>query len=315
MCKGIRFVGVAVLALLMAAASMADLSKGLKGRVLDREGKPIVGATILIQDKTSEAMKWETKTDEKGYWIYGGLSTNQDGYRVTLKAEGIPDIIKEAKVKVFDQVTVDFDLRKDLQLKEDKPAKASPIEEAISLFKLEDYEGALGKADESILQNDTPNNLKAAKKIKAVCLLRLGRVDEALDALEAYNTLYPGEVDILGELANCYAKKGDKAKADQYKKLFKEKGGKIEGDTYNQGVAAFNEGDMPKAIASFQASIAENPKEADAHRELAKCYAQTGKYSKAVEELKTYLKMKPDAEDKAMWEQAIPGLQKLKDTN
>ena len=72
-------------------------------------------------------------------------------------------------------------------------------------------------------------------------------------------------------------------------------------------------GDFAKAIEAFQAAIKEDPKDAVAHRELAKCYSSTGKYSKAVEELKTYLKMKPDAEDKATYETAIKGLSALKD--
>jgi tetratricopeptide (TPR) repeat protein len=312
MLKGLRFAGVAALTLLLTAAAFADLSKGIKGKVTGRDGKPVSGALITIKDKGAQNLKWETKTDERGSYLYGGLSTNQDGYLVTVKVEGLPEVTRDCKVKVFEQVEVSFDLRKDLEMKEDKKeTKVSAAAQAKDLYGMDSFEEALEKANEAILQND---NVKASSFLKAACLLKLGRLDEALSAFEAYNAKYPGDMNVLGQLAELYEKKGDKAKADEYKKQFKSKGGQVIGDTYNQGVKAFNEQKYDQAVDLFLTAIKEDSKDADAHRELAKCYSSQGKFSKAVEELKTYLKMKPNAEDKAMWEQAIPNLQKLKDT-
>ena len=302
------FLAASLMALFAVSAS-AQLSKGFKGKVLDREGKPAVGVTVTFQDKSTKANRYETKTDEKGHYVYAGLPYSQDGYFISVKVGDLPEVQRLEKVKILDAVEVNFDMKKDIQVQE---IKANPAAEAQDLYKLEDYEGALKKADQAILEGD---NLKAAKFMKAACLLKLGRLDESAQAFEAYDVLYPGNVDVLGQLADLYDKKGDKEKADKYKKAFKEKGGQILGDTYNQGVAAFNSGDAKKAAELFQSAIKEDPADAEAHRELSKAYAQMGKYSLAVQELRTYLKMRPDAPDKDMWEQAIPTLSKLKDTN
>jgi tetratricopeptide (TPR) repeat protein len=310
MFNGIRFVGVAALALLISFGASAQLSKGFKGKVLDRDGKPVVGVTVFFQDKSNNVNHYETKTDEKGTYVYGGLPYSQDGFFISVKIGDLPEIKKFEKVKMLDQVEVNFDMRKDIQEVKKEEVKVSVATQAKDLYGMEDYEGALAKSNEAILQNDSP---KAASFLKAACLLKLNRLDEAREAFEAYNVKFPGDTNVLGQLAELYEKKGDKAKADEYKKQFKAKGGQIQGDTYNQGVQAFNSGDFAKGIEAFQAAIKEDPKDADAHRELAKCYSSTGKYSKAVEELKIYLKMKPNAEDKATYETAIKGLSALKD--
>lgn len=307
MFERIRYGGVVALALLVSLGASAQLSKGFRGKVLDREGKPVVGVTVVIQDKSSTTNHYETKTDERGHYIYAGLPYSADGYFVSVKVGDLPEVKKLEKVKILDPVELNFDMSKDITVEE---VKASPASQAKELFGMEEYEGALEKANEALLQND---NVKAASFLKAACLLKLGRLDDALTAFESYNAKYPGDMNTLGQLADLYDRKGDKAKAEEYKKQFKAKGGQISGDTYNQGVQAFNAGDFAKAIESFQSAIKEDPNDADAHRELAKCYSSTGKYSKAVEELKTYLKMKPNAEDKATYEAAIKGLSALKD--
>jgi tetratricopeptide (TPR) repeat protein len=150
-----------------------------------------------------------------------------------------------------------------------------------------------------------------AKLIKASSLEKLERTDEAIQAYEVYNTAYPGSVDVIGSLAKLYETKGDKAKAEAYKKEFQAKGGKVSGETYNSGVKAYQAGDFAKATDLFEKSIKEDPNDADAHRELARSLVQLQKYQETIDQLKIYLKMKPSASDAQTWQAAISGLEAM----
>jgi tetratricopeptide (TPR) repeat protein len=112
-------------------------------------------------------------------------------------------------------------------------------------------------------------------------------------------------------LAKLYALTGNAQKADFYKKKFKEKGGQVSGETYNAGVQALNSGDAKKAAALFAQAATEDPNDADAHREWSIALAQLGDYKGAIEQLKIYLKMKPDAVDAQQWKDAIVALEPL----
>ena len=304
--KTTRVLCVAALAMLFCLSSWAQLSKGFRGKVLDRNGKPVAGVEVKFVDEANTSNHYETKTDQSGSFIYTGLPYTDKGYTVTVQLPGLPPVSKVSMVRMMDVTDLVFDMRKDVVVQQ---AKANPAAEAKNLFDMGDFEGAAAKADEAIKAGG--ENMKAAMLIKATSLARLDRTDEAIAAFEAYNKAYPGEVAVLGEMVKLYEKKGDKAKADQYKKEFVAKGGMITGATYNSGVEALNKGDYEKAAGFFQKAIQEDPKDADSHRELARCLVQMGKYQETIDQLDTYLKMKPDASDAGVWKQAITGLEAM----
>ena len=304
--KTTRVLCVAALAMLFCLSSWAQLSKGFRGKVLDRNGKPVAGVEVKFVDEANPSNHYETKTDQSGSFIYTGLPYTDKGYTVTVQLPGLPPVSKVSMVRMMDVTDLVFDMRKDVVVQQ---AKANPTAEAKNLFDMGDFEGAAAKADEAIKAGG--ENMKAAMLIKATSLARLDRTDEAIAAFEAYNKAYPGEVAVLGEMVKLYEKKGDKAKADECKKEFVAKGGMITGATYNSGVEALNKGDYEKAAGFFQKAIQEDPKDADSHRELARCLVQMGKYQETIDQLNTYLKMKPDASDAGVWKQAITGLEAM----
>ncbi len=409
----VRFAILGALVFLVATAASAQLAKGFLGRVLDKDGKPVAGATVSLTDESNPGNHYDVKTDDHGEYIQIGIPYSDKGYAVSVQLPGMPVLGLIAKPKLMTITELTFDPRKcvgfqgtvsdkggkplsnvtvtiinlddeshpvttktdskgfykktDLpysekgykltaqipgegpiskslsmpsqmigqadsqaegpihqvavmvaDLKSGAPEEASggtsqatsKAEEAKQLYDLGDYEGALAKADEAIASKDTDkDSLKAAKLIKATCLKKLDRTDEAIAAFEDYNKDDPGNVNVLGELYNLSEKKGDKAKAEMYKKEFQAKGGKVQGATYNEGVNALNDGNAEKAVTLFQAAIKENPADPDSHRELARSYAQLGKFPETIEELQMYLKMKPNADDAETWKQAITGLE------
>lgn len=409
----VRFAVLAVLALLMATAASAQLSKGFRGKVLDRDGKPVAGVTISFKDESNAGNHYEVKTDDHGEYIQVGIPYSEKGYTVSVQLQGmsllgiiarpklmtITDLtfdpkrcvgfqgtVKDKSGKVLSDVTVTIvNLADDahpittktdskgLYKKSDLPYSdkgyeltvripgESPLSKSYSMptqmigqadsqaegpihqvaimeanfnfgapeeartggaqatnkaadakqmYDLNDYEGAVNKANEAIATKDIDkDSLKAAKLIKATSLQKLDRSDDAIVAYEDYNTNYPGDVTVLGILFNLCDKKGDKAKAEAFKKEYIAKGGQVTGLSYNDGVKLLNDGNASKAAELFQQAIKENPADPDAHRELARCYAQEGKFQETIDELKVYLKLKPNADDAETWKQAIAGLE------
>lgn len=298
---------------------------GFQGTVKDKQGKTVSGATVTIVNLADEAHPLTAKTDDKGLYRKLDLPCSEKGYKITAQIPGGEPLAKAFSIPklqgqhesqpgegpVYHQAVleVNFDFANP---SEGATGGASPTPslafDAKAMFELADYEGALGKADEAIAAND---NVNTAKLIKATCLSRLDRRDDAIAAFEDYNKSNPGEMNILGELYKLYDKKGDKAKAEQYRKEYVAKGGQITGLTYNEGVNALNAGNAQRASELFAQAIKENPADPDAHRELARCYAQQGKFQETVDELKIYLKMKPNADDAATWKSAIQGLEQV----
>jgi len=389
----VRFFAFSALAMMLTVGASAQLAKGFRGRVLDKDGKPVAGVPVVFEDLANSANHYEIKTEPDGEFAYTGLTYSTAGFKITASIPDFPPMVRVERAKLMDLVEVNFDPRKGVgfsgivkdrtgqpvsgakitivnladeskpttektdgkgqyrivdlpytdkgykltceipgeqpltksvgiqqiaildgsftagapqEAAQGAPPASSKASEAKAMFDLGDYEGALGKADEAIAANDNTN---IAKLIKATCLARLDRTDEAIAAFEDYNKDNPGDVNILGELYKLYDEKGDKAKTEQYRKEFMAKGGQISGQTYNEGVNALNAGNAQKAADLFKQAIKENATDADAHRELARCYAQLGKFQETIDELKIYLKMKPNADDVDTWKAAIQGLE------
>lgn len=309
-----KFLSFVVLTILVSVVSFGQLSKGIRGKVIDREGKPVPNCTVTILDKSNSQNKYEIKTDKDGEYLYAGLPYSDEGYLVSVKVGDLPEVQKVIKVKMLEMVELNFDMRSDLVLKESKEeSKPNPAAEAQELFKNEDYQGAILKADEALNSSDkTYENIILL--IKAKSLQKLNKFDQELATYLKYLELYPNsdkEKEIVGRIADIYDQKGDKENAEKYKKRFKELGGIIVAENYNEGVKRLNEGNAADAIPFFKKAIEDDPNDADSHRELARALAQIGDYAGAIQHLKIYLQMKPDAEDADIWKQAIKGLEPL----
>lgn len=306
----------ALLFLLICSASVmmsAQLSKGIKGKVLDRDGNPVAESTVTFVDQSNTQNSYEIKTDKDGVYLYAGLPYSSDGYKVSVKVKDLPEVSKMTKVKTLEMVELNFDMRTDLVMQQSTQEVANPAADAQDLLKMEDFAGALAKTDEALkLENKT--NEKAVLLIRATCFEKMSRKDEELETYLKLQELYPkseNEKQIIGKIADLYADKGDKANAEKYKKMYKEMGGLVIAENYNEGVNRLNAGDAQGAAEFFKKAIADDANDADAHRELASALARMGDYGGAVEHLKIYLKMKPDADDAAQWKEAIKQLEPM----
>jgi len=298
--KGI--IPVAAILVLGSLAVSAQITKGFSGSVIDRDGKPVVGITVSFEEVSNPQNTFECKTNEEGRFIYGGLPYASEGYTVSVQLEGLPAVKKVMKPKMLERVRVDFDMREDLQMVEEQEPKEALAADAKELYDFGDYEGAMELIDKAIAAED---NVKMMMFLKAACLVSLERFDEAIVACEAYDTAYPGDTNMLGQLAQLYEKKGDEEKADYYTKKFKEAGGKIQNESFNEGAAALKAGDLGLAGQKFRQALRENPKDGEAHKWLGIALARQGKNAEAVKSLERYLELVPDAPDRTDQEALI----------
>lgn len=81
---------------------------------------------------------------------------------------------------------------------------------------------------------------------------------------------------------------------------------------YQRGTKNFNDGAFEEALTNFQvaASLYASP---DFQYNIARCYEELGKHEDAIRGYETYLKAKPDAEDRVGVENRIKLLRKLVD--
>src|SRR5437763_1361152 len=108
-----KILPVLVMALSIAIPSFAQPGS-LHGKVVDTEGKPMVGVTISI-DRQGITQHFEVKTDNKGQFLHAGLPTGQ--YQVSVTKDG-------KTLMTNDRVTVSFggDAKTDFDLKNAKAA-------------------------------------------------------------------------------------------------------------------------------------------------------------------------------------------------
>lgn len=279
---------------------------GFSGTVTDAQGKPVGGAKITIVNLADESKTKTTKTDGKGNYRAEGFPYTDKGYKITCEIAGEEPKVRTVGISQIATLDISFGPGSGEGAASQQAAGPGPAGEAQQLFDLNDYEGALSKANDALATKGLDEqSTRGVLLIKARSLEELGRTDEAIASYEEVNKLAPGDVNVLGTLAKLYEAKGDKAKADAYKKEFAAKGGKIIGQTYNDGVKAFNAGDFAKAAQLFEKAITEDPSDLDAERQLGIVYGALGDFSKAIPHLEKYLKAKPDAGDRATVESVL----------
>ncbi len=92
---GAAALAAALLALLTAGITAAQGVSRLSGQVLDRDGKPLADATIILKNE-EQGQTLETKTDKSGRWMFNGLRTGI--YTVSVKTRVVdPKAAKDPK--------------------------------------------------------------------------------------------------------------------------------------------------------------------------------------------------------------------------
>ncbi len=275
----------------------------LKGKVVDKDNKPVDGAQVLIENQDGAGQKLTTKTDKKGGYIQIGLTPGN--YKVTV-TKG--DLSAQQKTHVgLDMVTLDFTLAPGGQASKEDQAKAAA---RLAAVRAKFDEGVAlsnaGKDDEAIakFQEITVDVPKCAE-----CFANIGTIyarkkdyDNAEKAFKQAIEVRPDFAEAYNGLATVYnaQKKFDQAAeaGAQAAKLSGAAGpggtgGASASATFNQGVILWNAQKIPEAKAKFEEAVKLDPKLADAHYWLGMSLINEGKLPEAKPHFEEYLKLAP----------------------
>ena len=295
-------------ALVAYSVPAAAQSGTLKGKVTGPDGKPLEGATVVIEH-VGTARKNTAKTDRRGEYVQVGLTPGD--YRITV-THGALTQTQDTRIGV-EMKDLNFELKPGAAgaaaaggkpSAEEAKKHAERIERVKTTFK----EGAdatnAGQYDEAIAKfNAVLVDLPSCTD----CYNNLGTVytrqKDWVKAEESFRKalgIEPKSVEAYNGLANVYNLQGKSkeaqealAEATKLATAGAASGGGGATALYNAGIMAWNGNDFQKANDLFSQAVKADPQHAEAHFMLGRVLINLGKLGEAATEFETYLKLAP----------------------
>jgi tetratricopeptide (TPR) repeat protein len=285
----------------LAPAALAQTGM-LKGKVIDPEGKPVVGAQIVIEFAEGVARKFEVKTDRRGEFIQIGLQPGN--YKVTATVEKLGTVSQPTRVGLGKTAEVEFNFAKAAAAGGGDPAAAAKaaalkksFEEGVAATQAKDFDLAIQKFNEAAAS--APNcydcyynigyaysQKKDEKQAEAAWLKAVELKADYAEALNALATLYNNQ------------KRFDEAAAVSAKAA-SAGGGAGSGNAdaiYNQGIILWNQGKIPEAKVKFEEALKANPNHPEAHFQLGMAQLNGGDVPGAIAAFEKYLSLAPSGQ-------------------
>jgi tetratricopeptide (TPR) repeat protein len=279
---------------LTLASEAAAQSTMIKGKVVDVEGKPMVGVAIAIEFQGGVARKFQTKTDKRGEFIQ--LLTEGGPYKVTATADKIGSQSAEVRVRMGSAAEANITLAPTTAANDANKAAAlkKVFDDGVTASRGGNHDGAIAKFQEALTLSPTCFDCyynigvaqmakKDEKQAEAAWLKAVEVKPNYAEALNALATLYNNQ------------KRFDEATAMGNKAAEAGGGGGGSADAiFNQGVILWNQGKIGEAKTKFEESIKMNPNLAEAHFQLGMAQLNEGKLTEAVTSFETYVKLAPE---------------------
>jgi len=264
--------------LMFTGASWAQFT-AIEGDVKGPDGKPLVGAQILIEREDMKGTFKGAKTDKKGHYIYNGLPVGGT-FTVSVWVDGQKrDAAAHQKVRLGDPLPVNFDLKAAV---EDQKAIQKTLESGGQLTK--EQERGMSKEQKEALEKHAKENAAAMAKNKALNdafnsgkeAMAAKNYDAAVQAFQKGAEMDPNQNVIWANLADAYlALAQAPAKA-----------GEEQTATMNKGLEA------------YQKAIALKPDDAAYHNNYALALAKAKKFDDAQGELTKAAQLDPTSAGK-----------------
>jgi len=272
------------------------------GTITDENKKPLEGVALLVTVPEVATIRLETKTDAKGNWAVTLVDATKL-HHFKFSKDGYQTMEQDLKIPIGSNERRNFSMPSLASI----GATAAPAEkptandQAILIFnqgaeasQMGDTITAKKKMQEAIAVDPT---LLPAHAALAVMYLTDKQYAEAAAEAETVLAVEPKNERAIRVAVDSYKNLGNKEKQATYAAVLSTldpKAGAI--DTYNQGVAAYNAGDMSKARGFFEQSATANPDFPKVHYMLGMCYVSEGNNAKAKEAMEAFL-AKADSDD------------------
>ena len=273
-----------LLALLPASLLLAGAQGRLKGIVLDQNGKPIAGASVLLQAQEVSA-KREAKTKKNGQFVMIVADATRT-YTIRIEKEGYQTIQEGVKLNVGSQLVKEWtmiagDTVEGATMVEQHAPGARIYNEGAKAFNNGQVDVALAKFIEAGEKNP---ELVEAFQGQAMIYSAREETDLALAAAEKAVAIDPTNAVGLRVSYDAYVKSGDE-RADQMLQAL------IVADptpgtarrVFNWGVSAVRDNDVDAAIGRFQKAVEIDPTLAEGFQILGQLHNSKGEHDKAIE--------------------------------
>jgi Flp pilus assembly protein TadD len=298
---------VALVAVGLLAGPAAAQSTMVRGKVVDKEGKPVPNATVAVEFKGGVSRKYQTKTDRNGGFVQ--LLTESGEYLVTVSAEGVGSQSAPVRVRLGQAADVNITLAPGGGGADPKAAEVrKTFEEAIAASRAGDHDGAIAKfnAAAAVIPN-------CADCYYNIGVSYMAKKDEkqAEEAWKKALELKPDNSDAASALATLYnnQKRFDEAAAMSAKAAGGAGGGSADA-VYNQGIILWNQGKVAEAKAKFEEALKSDPNYADAHYQMGMALLNEGKLPDAVGAFEKYLSLAPTGQFAAQAKAMLAQLKK-----
>jgi predicted Zn-dependent protease len=273
------FVGLA----LLAPSAQAQMA-GVRGKVVDEEGKGVADAKIHIEF-VNKPVTYDTQADRKGEYLQLGMELGI--YRITATREGYLGTVIDVRVTgVIDAPKIELavappsaaDLT-EMFNEAVRLAQAGQFDEAEAGFKeLLELQPGLAQVHGNL------GYIHAQKKDWAKAEASY------LSALE----LSPGDPASMLALSQVYRDSGQDEKAQELLDQMATERPDDAAAQVKRGVFLLNSGKSEEAQAAFEAALAADPATGEAHYHLGTILVGQGKVPEAIEHLEAYLASNPE---------------------
>jgi tetratricopeptide (TPR) repeat protein len=303
-------IAVFAIALLVAVAPAAlAQSTMIKGKVVDGQQQPVIGAQITIEFLGGVNRKLQTKTDKRGEFIQ--LLTESGPYRVTAMDPKIGSASGETRVSLGRVAEMTIVLVPSTAAND--AAKAAELKKAF---------------DEGVQASRSGNHDAAIEKFRAAlalaptcfdCHFNIGVAHMAKKDEKAAEAAWKQALEVKADYAEAMnalstlynnQKRFDEAAAMSAKAASASGGSGNADATFNQGIILWNQGKIAEAKAKFEETIKLNASHPDAHFQLGMALLNEGKLPEAVTAFESYLKLAPEGQFAAQAKGMIAQLKK-----
>jgi len=269
-------------------AGQSGSTGAVKGYVKDAgTGDALNKAKIVIADQRSSSLKYELKTDKKGYYYKGGLRPGY--YRFAVEKEGYLPAARTVRVRLSDTVQADFELA---VLEVQVPETLKKVDKAMELFREEKWEEAVQEFSEGIAEDQSNPMLFF---YRGIARENLGNPQEALSDYLKTIELKPDFTLPYSRAGKIYARQKEYEKAGEFYKKSVELGDRDITTLYNYGVVLMNTGKNTEAQGVFENLLSLDEDYADAYYHLGIIHVGSGDTAQAKALLERFLVLDPES--------------------